>query len=58
MNSFIVEGVGPLQQGLRQLYDFRFSFFCLPVEGVGPLQQGLRRMRFVCLSLSLSLSKE
>ena len=37
-----VEGVGPLQQGLRR-YQIRGLVARTRVEGVGPLQQGLRR---------------
>ncbi len=53
-----VEGVGPLQQGLRLggIASLRVANF--NVEGVGPLQQGLRLISVAPLSLAQLWSKE
>ena len=52
-----VEGVGPLQQGLR-LLSLHFSARFFSVEGVGPLQQGLRLAPIFEYLNSMDLSKE
>ena len=46
----LVEGVGPLQQGLRHRIRPLLERPGELVEGVGPLQQGLRPIFEVCLN--------
>ena len=54
-----VEGVGPLQQGLRLApCPWVFSLSVRLVEGVGPLQQGLRQFHRIRGGDAFNESKE